>query len=142
MNNLQLVNRYEEYMKLQSGDVDKIRANTIKAYISDIAMFVEYIKSKNKSLFEADDIDANKWINGMDIKVSTRNRKIAALRGFYNYYIQVQMITFNPFNMVKCIRIKKGGNNSNQDTREYLTKQEYANFEDILNRHKIGRAHV
>lgn len=134
--NQKLLDSYKYYLDIEVEDNESKRHNTKKTYYTHTRQFINY-------LGEIDCLsiglkEANEWLKSLDgldgaIKASTRNNKISSLNSFYNYLIDIEGITErNPFNGLKRKKINKNGKNANQETRDFLEKDEIRRLKKVL----------
>lgn len=93
-----------EYMRTEKGKAE----NTLLAYERDIAAFGKYLKARgDKSLSECTDNDAISYVlelgNGNKSK-ATINRKVSALRSYYEFEIGRGNAESNPFSRIKSAK--------------------------------------
>ena len=80
---------------------------TIKAYKIDMAQFEHYINTQNIDIYNPDKNTGRAYVvflkdNGLD--PSSINRKIIAIRGFYDFAVKIKKISFNPFERVRSLK--------------------------------------
>lgn len=103
------IEAYKEYLYSQRG----YSPNTIIAYIKDVSDFADWIKSekraagllfiRNKRICE--NYHAILIMNGE--KATSVNRKMASLRGFYNFLIKEHVLTTNYFDSIEGDKTSK-----------------------------------
>lgn len=102
----QLVDHYISYLKIEKG----LASKTINAYASDLAVFLEFLKScQVESILETDPTVILKYI--IELRRSgrgarTRARHLVTLRGFYRYLNQSGVLSNNP---AKLVEMPKSG---------------------------------
>jgi len=82
---------------------DGLSANTLNAYRADLSLFAEWLQTKhNKSLLQAGSADVQQWFaqNHASTRASTANRRLAALRRFYQWALREHAINEDP-----CLRM-------------------------------------
>lgn len=82
---------------------DGLSSNTLTAYRNDLAAFAEWLrKNKSKTLLEAEGADIQGWFayNHPTTRASTANRRLAALRRFYQWALREHAISEDP-----CVRM-------------------------------------
>ena len=113
-----------EYMKNEKHKA----GNTLIAYERDINAFGKYLESRGTGKFEdCTDSDAIAYVMqlGNDNKSRpTINRKVSALRTFYNYLISQGQIETNPFTRIKAVK-------TDRRRIDYLTIEEAAKLMDL-----------
>lgn len=78
--------------------------NTIKSYDNDISKFTKFYESKD--LLELGVRDIEKYINTLsELSPSTVSHNISSLRTFYNYYMKLEKIGYNPCDSIKQPRL-------------------------------------
>lgn len=134
--NKKILDNYEYYLDVEVEDNEGKRHNTKRTYYGHVRQFIEYLGEMDclKIGFK----EASEWLKSLEgvdgkIKASTRNNKIAALNDFYKYLIEIEMLTKrNPFKGLKVKKINKNGKAANQDTRDFLEKDEIKRFKKVL----------
>lgn len=108
-----------EYLRF----VRRVSENTVNAYRTDVAQFLEFLSEKNVPLGsfgvkEAEDYlkQLSKW-RDKPAGVSTLARKISALRNFFDYLVLRNHVSSNPWVKVKSPRLRKR-------MPDFLTKEE------------------
>ncbi|MCL2295230.1 MAG: tyrosine-type recombinase/integrase [Spirochaetes bacterium] len=89
------------------SNVKQLSEATIKAYEKDITQFELFINAENSSLYNPDKNTGRAYVvfmrdSGLD--PSSINRKIVALRTFYDYAVKLKKVSFNPFEKVRRLR--------------------------------------
>ena len=82
---------------------DGLAGNTLNAYRSDLESFAEWLRQKtNHSLLSTQDADIQRWFaeNHKNTRASTANRRLAALRRFYQWALREHLISEDP-----CVRM-------------------------------------
>ena len=78
--------------------------NTIKSYDNDISKFTEFYE--NKDLLKLGVRDIEKYINTLnELSPATVSHNISSLRTFYNYYMKLDKIAYNPCDSIKQPRL-------------------------------------
>jgi site-specific recombinase XerD len=91
----------------QSLEGNNYSRESIKAYLSDLAQFVEWLKSRRVDFdipFRIARIDIVEFINHLATKKAsavTRKRKLAAIRGFLKFLKDNQIIYGNPADTIE-----------------------------------------
>ena len=83
---------------------------TVKAYSGDIAEFISFMEESGISVTEPDRNSGRRYVAHLSKKgfdARSINRKISALRKFYDYKIREKETDFNPFDYVKSQRVDK-----------------------------------
>ena len=83
---------------------------TVKAYSSDIAEFISFMEGSGCSVESPDRNSGRRYVAHLSKKgfdARSINRKISALRKFYDYKIRENKTDFNPFDFVKSQRVDK-----------------------------------
>ena len=96
----QLSDRYTNHLIVEKG----LAAKTIEAYASDIAAFLDFLKSQEiATIRQTDTATILKYIIDMrktGRSARTRARHLVTLRGFYQYLHQTGVIDTNPAKMI------------------------------------------
>ena len=83
---------------------------TVKAYKGDIAEFISFMEESGCSVGSPDRNSGRRYVAHLSKKgfdARSINRKISALRKFYDYKIREQETDFNPFDFVKSQRVDR-----------------------------------
>lgn len=95
MNNNYL-SQFEEYLESDLNYSD----NTIKSYDNDLEKFIKYFQ--NKDILKVGVKDIEKYINTLsELAPSSVSHNISTLRSFYNYYLKLDKISYNPCDSIK-----------------------------------------
>ena len=115
--------KFENYMLTEKGSAK----STLSAYISDIREFTDFLEERGKQPEKATKADASAYV----LKLSeagkssaTINRKLASLRGFYNYLVQIAAVNENPTQGIKSSKVTR-------KEPEFLTVEEVETLLDI-----------
>ena len=115
--------KFEDYMLKEKGSAK----STLSAYISDIREFTDFLEERGKQPEKATKADASAFV----LKLSesgkssaTINRKLASLRGFYNYLVQIAAVKENPTQGIKSSKVAR-------KEPEFLTVEEVDTLLDI-----------
>lgn len=113
-----------DYMKNEKRKAE----NTLIAYERDLTAFEKYLKGRGaKGLEDCTDNDAIAYVlqlSNENKSKPTINRKVSALRVYYEYLITKGIIKENPFNRIKAIKTDKR-------QIDYLTIEEAAKLMDL-----------
>ena len=113
-----------EYMRTEKRKAE----NTLIAYERDLAAFEKFLKSRGaKELNDCDGSDAVAYVMELsndNKSKATINRKVSALRMYYEYLITKGVISENPFTRIKAIKTDKR-------QIDYLTIEEAARLMDL-----------
>ena len=83
---------------------------TVKAYRGDIAEFISFMEESGCSVGSPDRNSGRRYVAHLSKKgfdARSINRKISALRKFYDYKIREKETDFNPFDFVKSQRVDR-----------------------------------
>ncbi|NLL43414.1 MAG: site-specific tyrosine recombinase XerD [Firmicutes bacterium] len=86
---------YYSFLRIEKG----LAENTVRAYSTDLRQFQKFLAKRELSLTEVEpqDIAAYlKELEGQSIGARSRARKISALRNFFDYLADEQVVTSNP----------------------------------------------
>ena len=115
--------KFEDYMLKEKGSAK----STLSAYISDIREFTDFLEERGKQPEKATKADASAFV----LKLSeagkssaTINRKLASLRGFYNYLVQIAAVKETPTQGIKSSKVAR-------KEPEFLTVEEVETLLDI-----------
>lgn len=115
--------RYISYEKRYSQ-------HTVKSYQNDLKQFEQFAQQKFNisGLEEATQLMIRSWVLSlMDVGNSSRsvNRKIASLRSFYKFLLKREMITKDPTQKIKSLKVKK-------ELPGFANEKEFSDFLDRL----------
>lgn len=91
----QLLLEYLAYLRVERG----LSENTISAYEQDLAQFYEYCQAERLLLHEVTQHHVREflaYIGGTGLSARTRARKVAALRGFFQYLVDEGVLGSDP----------------------------------------------
>lgn len=116
------INNFLDYLTYER----KYSENTISSYENDLDMFNIYIKSNKvnyKNMDYSKVSDYLIYLNKMNLKPTSINRHLSALRSFYDFLIKNKVTNSNPFKLVH-------GPKKDKKLPNYL---KYEEFEDLIN---------
>jgi integrase/recombinase XerC len=97
---------YTRYIR----DLRGLSPHTVKAYLSDLQILLDFLESEELSLHQVDRSIAGGFIAGQKARGMAKrslNRMISTLRGFYDYFLRKGAIELNPFSEVKNFKLPK-----------------------------------
>lgn len=97
MSNENIINEFIIYLKVEK----KLSDNTINSYKKDLLLFNKYI---NKDLLKVGDDDILEYIKSLDLKSTSKNRKITTLRMFYEFLVLNKFISKDPTTNIKGMK--------------------------------------
>ena len=121
--NMNYEDKFEQYMAEEKGS----SKSTLSAYISDIREFTDFLEARGKEPEKATKADAAAFVLSITEagkSNATVNRKLASLRGFYNYLMQIGAIKENPMQGIKSSKV-------NRKELEFLSVEEVETLLDI-----------
>ena len=88
-------------------NIENLSPATIKAYETDISQFEQYTNVENIEINNPDKNTGRSYVvflkdSGLD--PSSINRKVIALRAFYDYAVKMKKVFFNPFERVRTLK--------------------------------------
>ncbi|MCL2481751.1 MAG: tyrosine-type recombinase/integrase [Spirochaetaceae bacterium] len=92
------------------SNIENLSPATIKAYEIDITQFEDYITAQNMDICDPDKNRGRAYVvflKDAGLDPSSINRKVIALRGFYDFAVKTKKVSFNPFERVKSLRQEK-----------------------------------
>ncbi|MBR2674501.1 MAG: tyrosine-type recombinase/integrase [Mogibacterium sp.] len=119
-----------EYLKNEKGKAE----NTLIAYKRDLSAFEKYLGECGKSLDTCRESDAVSYVlelNNQNKSKATINRKVSALRNYYEYRIESGSSETNPFTKIKSVR-------GDRRQVDYLTVEEAAKLMSLPGDDKKG----
>ena len=122
--------KFEKYMEEEKGS----SKSTLSAYISDIREFTDFLSERGKEPEKAAKADAAAFVLSLSKagkSSATVNRKLASLRGFYNYLITIGAVKENPMQGIKSTKVVR-------KELEYLTVEEVETLLDIKDETAAG----
>lgn len=91
----------------------KMSKNTLEAYKRDVQQFIAFEGSRGMTdLLETSSTEIIAFLHSLKIagkSAATVNRKLASVRAFFNYLIQMGLITVNPTADIKSPKIERKG---------------------------------
>ena len=100
------VEKYLEYLSFQKG----YSSNTVISYRRDIYKFLEYMEKENASFNDVDSILIRNFLleETLDgISKRSSQRRIVALRRFYEWMLKEKKVKFNPFKIISSPKLDK-----------------------------------
>ena len=128
---MNFVDKFEAYMEKERGS----SRSTLSAYVADIWDFTDFLKARGKEPEDAANADVAAYVMDLSDKGkshATVNRRLASLRGFYNYLVSIRAVTSNP---PAGIKSAKGARRE----LEYLTVEEVEQLLDIKDETAAGK---
>ncbi len=123
-----MLKEFENYLK----NVRKYSINTVNSYLSDINIFLEYLK---ESKINYKDVNRDvirtylKYLDTAKYKSSSINRLLSSLNDYYNYLVKMKYVKYNYFEDInRPRREKKLPNFINYE--EYMTLIKQAEKEE------------
>lgn len=99
---------FKTYLQLEKS----LSANSIEAYLLDVAKLTEYLlyKQENKAPAEVNVATLNgflKWISEMGMTPASQSRIISGLRSFYKYCLHEEIVKQDPTALIETPKQKK-----------------------------------
>ena len=119
-----------EYLKNEKGKAE----NTLIAYQRDINAFEKYLSERGKRLATCSESDAVSYVldmNNQNKSKATINRKVSALRTYYDYRIDQGTSQTNPFAKIKSVK-------GDRRQVDYLSIEEAAKLMELPGDDKKG----
>lgn len=91
-------------------NLKNLSAASVKAYSKDISQFISWLAGENLDICKPEKNTGRAYVVYLmdnKLKPVSINRKLTALRVFYDYLIKTKICTFNPFERVKSLRKDK-----------------------------------
>ena len=106
--NLELVNFFLAHLETER----RLSKHTVTSYATDLQQFNQFIEKKNlnNSIATIQSKDIRSWIvelSNEGLENKSINRKLAALRTFFNYLQRTKQVEENPMVSIKMIKTKK-----------------------------------
>ncbi len=93
---IQVISEYIEFLEIERG----LAQNTIEAYRRDLVQFVNFLIEQNiNDLSQIKRIQVNMFFRDLRERKnapSSISRKIASIKGFFNWLMTVQLLDYNP----------------------------------------------
>ncbi len=86
---------YCAFLRIEKG----LSANTVQAYSNDLRQFQGFLRQENLSLQDVAQADVMRYVKaleGASIAARSRARKVSALRSFFDYLVDEQVVEHNP----------------------------------------------
>ena len=123
-----MLKEFENYLK----NVRKYSINTVNSYLSDINIFLEYLKERKINYKDVNrDVIRTylKYLDTAKYKSSSINRLLSSLNDYYNYLVKMKYVKYNYFEDInRPRREKKLPNFINYE--EYMTLIKQAEKEE------------
>jgi tyrosine recombinase XerC len=100
------IDRYCDYLK----DVRHLSEHTLKAYRHDLHLYEQSIAASGRRMDEIRFEDARRFVSRLykrGYSEKSINRIISAVKGFYNWCINYDIIASSPFSQVKSMKAQK-----------------------------------
>ena len=100
------VEKYLEYLSFRKG----YSSNTVISYRRDIYKFLEYMEKENASFNDVDSILIRNFLleETLDgISKRSSQRRLVALRRFYEWMLKEKKVKFNPFKIISSPKLDK-----------------------------------
>ncbi|HBR85893.1 MAG TPA: tyrosine recombinase XerC [Firmicutes bacterium] len=101
-----LSDRFKKYML----NVRRYSPHTAEAYFSDVCEFTLFLQERGKNLEAAEVSDCHAFslqLLSTSITHRTVKRKVSSLRAFYDYLIREELVTTNPFDLIRTPRAQR-----------------------------------
>lgn len=102
-----LVLKYIEFLKNEGGSSE----NTLNSYMSDLKMYIRYLRNKNITEFTDTDTDTlNLYIQLLtdeNMAKRTISRKLSVLKSFYRFLKNNDIISENPAESIEGVKAEK-----------------------------------
>jgi integrase/recombinase XerD len=89
---------------------DALSKNTVSSYQKDLLLFSKFINEQKKNITNCDKNDISNYLNFLhqqNLKATSINRKISALRNFFNFLGEINKIENNPLTNFKLLKTAK-----------------------------------
>ncbi len=103
---LENIEKFIQFLKIQKN----ISENTALAYRRDIEQFSRFLEKKNLNIKNADKLTVRDYLANVLQAVSKKSsiiRKIAALRGFFNFLVKCKVLKISPMDFVLTPKAEK-----------------------------------
>ncbi|MBQ9973212.1 MAG: site-specific tyrosine recombinase XerD [Firmicutes bacterium] len=114
------IQEYADYLKIEK----KKTKNTFDAYMGDLREFLKYLEEKGVPAVSCKNTEVVGYLLKLKEEgksTATTNRKIASVRLYYKYLIERGLVSENPADNIKTVKVEKKG-------IEYLTIEEIDNL--------------
>lgn len=128
---MNFVDKFEAYMEKERGS----SKSTLSAYVADIWDFTDFLKARGKEPEDAANADVAAYVMDLSDKGkshATVNRRLASLRGFYNYLVSIRAVASNPTAGIKSAKVARR-------ELEFLTVEEVEQLLDIKDETAAGK---
>jgi len=98
-----LLKGFEEFLRAERG----LASSTVFSYLSDVEQFLDFLESKNISIFEVDYPCIMNFFQSIIVDYATSSvaRKISAVKSFYNYLLLEGLVSADPSQLVESPRV-------------------------------------
>lgn len=106
ISNAQLIAEYTTHLRVERA----LRPLTIEAYSADLFQFAELLEPRGVTIFTAEKDDVAFYLQHLtdhDIQARSRARKIAALRGLYNWLLLNERLDKSPMRLTVLPKMPK-----------------------------------
>lgn len=86
---------YYSFLRIEKG----LSANTVQAYSNDLRQFQRFLGNEKLALQEVTATDVTRYVKALEeqsIAARSRARKVSALRSFFDYLVEEQVVQDNP----------------------------------------------
>ena len=115
--NEEYINEFLLYLEMDRN----YSKNTISTYLNNLNQLNEKI---NKDLLKLNSKDIEKFIISLNLEPNSISNYISSFKSFYNYYLKINKISFNPVDMIDSPKLIK-------KLPVFLTIEEIDNFLNI-----------
>lgn len=122
MNSPHIFDAYYAFLRIEKGLSD----NTVGAYSSDLRQFSKFLVQEKLSLAEVESRDVALFVQDLErqgIVARSRARKVSALRSFFDYLVEEQVVEHNPCAYMPAPKLS-------QDLPQILSEQEVLSLLD------------
>src|SRR5690554_2716625 len=91
----QVVDEYLSFLQIEKG----LSSNSVQAYATDLRQFMGFLQENDLAWTEVETEDVEEFLHKLavrSISPRTRARKISALRSFFDYLVDEQLLQHNP----------------------------------------------
>jgi len=105
------IEQFQEYLV----ETKKVSQNTLESYMRDVNQFVSFIRSSDDLCLHCENTDKSvdsinaflDHLRGLNKSSATITRMLASVRSYYQYLMQMGVVSSNPAKLIKLERTKK-----------------------------------
>lgn len=104
MSTARILQEYSSFLRVERG----LSENSVQAYLSDLNQFWKFLEKRNSELSEVDQGQITLYLSELDarsISARSRARKVSALRSFFDYLVDEEIMDHNPCDYIESPKL-------------------------------------